>query len=58
MNGYFERSDVIDELSLVMAPVIADSFSKPLFTDSGICDFNLKEIKQYENGVLWLNYKK
>lgn len=58
VNGYFERSDVVDELSLVMAPVIADSFSKPLFTDSGICDFNLKEIKQYENGVLWLNYKK
>jgi len=58
VNGYFERSDVVDELSLVMAPVIADSFSKPLFTDSGICDFNLREVKQYENGVLWLNYKK
>ena len=58
VNGYFERSDAIDELSLVMAPVIANSDSKPLFTDSRIFDFNLKEIKQYENGVLWLNYKK
>lgn len=57
-NGYFERADVIDELSLVVAPLIARSDDKPLFMDSNIADYELKEIKQYENGVVWTNYKR
>lgn len=57
-EGYFERDDVIDELSLVIAPVVAEKDDKPLFTDSKITDFELKEIKQYENSVVWMNYRR
>ena len=58
VNGYFERADMIDELSLVIAPVIADAGDKPLFMDSTRADFKLKELKQYDNGVVWMNYVK
>ena len=57
VNGYFQRADVIDELSLVVAPIIADGNDKPLFMDSIASDFKLKEIKQYDD-VVWMNYKK
>ena len=55
VNGYFERADVIDELSLVVAPIIADSDDKLLFMDSTLSEFKLKEIKQYDD-VVWMNY--
>ena len=55
VNGYFQRADVIDELSLVVAPIIADSDDKPLFMDSTLSEFKLKEIKQYDD-VVWMNY--
>lgn len=58
VNGYFERAGVIDELSLVVAPVIAAAEDKPLFMDSTISDFELKEIKQHDNSVVWMNYMK
>lgn len=56
VNGYFERADMIDELSLVVAPMIAGSEDKPLFMNSNISDYTLNEIKQYENNVVWMNY--
>ena len=55
VNGYFQRADVIDELSLVVAPIIADIKDKPLFMDSILSEFKLKEIKQYDD-VAWMNY--
>ena len=55
VNGYFQRSNVIDELSLVVAPIIADSDDKLLFMDSTSDDFKLKEIQQYGD-VVWMNY--
>lgn len=58
VNGCFERADVIDELSLVVAPVIADAEDKPLFMNSTIAEFELKEVKQYEDSVVWMNYVK
>lgn len=58
VNGYFERADMIDELSLVIAPVVADAQAKPLFLDSSITDYELKKIKQYDNSVAWMNYKR
>ena len=57
VNGYFQRADVIDELSLVVAPVVADAEDKPLFMDSIASVFELKEIKQQDD-VVWMNYKK
>lgn len=57
VNGYFQRAGVIDELSLVVAPVIANTDDKPLFMNSTALNFELKEIKQYDD-VVWMNYKK
>ena len=58
VNGYFQRAGVIDELSLVVSPVIAGGESKPLFDGSIINDFRLNEVKDCGNGVLWTRYKK
>ena len=55
VNGYFQRADVIDELSLVVAPIVADTEDKPLFMDSTLSEFKLKEIKQCDD-VVWMNY--
>lgn len=57
INGAFERSNAIDELSLVVSPVVADKESKPLFYDSIISNYELMKTN-VENGVLVLNYKK
>jgi len=57
INGAFQRAGVIDELSLVVAPVIADAADKPLFMDSVMEEYQLAEVKDH-NGILWLNYKK
>ena len=55
VNGYFQRANVIDELSLVVAPIVADTEDKPLFMDSTLSEIKLKEIKQYVD-VVWMNY--
>lgn len=57
INGAFQRADVIDELSLVTAPVVADKNDKPLFTDSTVSEFRLTK-SETENGVLVLRYKR
>ena len=58
INGYFQRADCIDELSLVVAPVVSQIDGKPLFDNADITDFTLKECKEYGNSVLWMNYEK
>jgi len=57
INGAFLRADAVDELSLVMAPLVAGAESKPLFDDSILCGFALKEISQTE-GAAVLRYGK
>ena len=57
INGSFQRADVIDELSLVVAPIVADKNDKPLFTDSTAQNFKLVGTETV-NGNLILNYKR
>ena len=57
INGAFERAGVVDELSLVVAPVVAGKDSKPLFMNSDISNFKLVK-SENENGNLVLNYKR
>ncbi len=57
INGAFQRVDVIDELSLVVAPIVADKNDKPLFMDSTISNFELTK-SETQNGNLILNYKR
>jgi len=47
----------VDELSLVVAPVVSGKDSKPLFMDSDIANFKLVRAEN-ENGNLVLNYKR
>lgn len=58
INGAFYNADMIDELSLVIAPVTADTDSKPLFFNSKINNFELKETKNFSGNTVWLNYIK
>lgn len=57
INGAFQRADVIDELSLVVAPVVADKDDKSLFMDSVGQNFHLVEAQE-QDGTLWLNYRR
>ena len=57
LNGAFQRAGVIDELSLVVAPMVASAEDKPLFTDAQMENYSLEDV-QYRNDSLWLNYKK
>jgi len=57
INGAFQRANVIDELSLVVEPVVADKNDKPLFMDSTVQDFELVKTEN-KAGVLILNYKR
>lgn len=58
INGAFEREDLIDELSLVMAPVLADGDSKPLMTDATMRAFELIEESTLPGGAVWLRYRR
>ena len=57
LNGSFQRADAIDELSLVVAPIVANSQDKPLFMNSTISNYELTKSENI-NGNLVLNYKK
>lgn len=57
INGAFQRANAIDELSLVVAPVVADKDDKPLFTDSTVQNFELTD-SYTENGILVLGYER
>lgn len=57
INGAFLRADAVDELSIVVAPVVADKNDKPLFMDSKLTGFELAKAEN-KNGVLILNYKR
>ena len=57
LNGAFERAGAVDELSLVVAPVIAPKDAKPLFMDADIVSFTLVK-EECENGNLILHYRR
>jgi len=57
INGAFKMADAVDELSLVVVPVTADSDDKPLFYNSTFSEFRLENCCE-KDGVLILNYKK
>ena len=57
INGAFQRADAIDELSLVVAPVIADKHDKSLFMESTLSDFELVSAESVEGNVV-LKYKR
>ncbi len=58
INGAFLRADAVDELSLVIAPVIGDKNDKPLFMESDMCEFRLKSVKSMQDNSVWMRYEK
>ena len=56
LNGAFQCAGIIDELSLVLDPVIGGE-GKPLCMDSKVEEYRLVDLKNHD-GILWLNYKK
>ena len=54
INGAFEAAGLIDELSLVQSPVVADAESKPLFENSVMQDYIFKEVTMLSENVVWL----
>ena len=57
LDGAFQRAGVVDELSLVVDPVVGGAEGKPLFMDSVLEEYRLVEVQNHD-GILWLNYKK
>ena len=57
LNGAFQRAGLIDELSLVVAPMVADSQGKPLFTAGDLENYRLMKAQE-RGGSLWLKYKR
>lgn len=56
INGAFQRENVIDELSLVVAPISGEKDDKTLFDAGVIHDFTLEKVQKHKDSV-WLNYK-
>lgn len=57
INGAFERENLIDDLSLVVAPIVAGENSKPLFEKNAMREFSLSDVKIQSNGAIWLRYR-
>ena len=57
INGAFARAGVIDELSLVIAPVTAGAKDKPLLMEAAVEAFELVDVKRYPGNVLWVLYR-
>ncbi len=58
INGAFLRTNVVDELSLVIAPIVANKNDKSLFMDSDMCEFMLKSVKPMQDNSVWLRFEK
>lgn len=56
INGAFLRQELVDELSIVVAPMITDKDDKPLFMDAEMCEYSLMSAKSMDNGTVWLRY--
>lgn len=56
INGAFLKAGLVDELSLVCAPIIGEKGDKPLFYDSNLTNFELVE-SQVIKDILYLRYK-
>lgn len=57
LDGAFQKTDMIDELSLVVCGVVADTDSKPLFAKSETFDYELMKAEE-KDGVLVMRYKR
>jgi len=57
INGVFQRENVIDELSLVVAPLVADENDNPLFKNATLLPYRLTAAELPGDSTLWLRYQ-
>ena len=57
INGAFQRVDTIDELSIVVAPTVADKDDKPLFWNGTLSQYDLTEAET-QDGIVLLSYER
>ena len=57
INGAFLREDVVDELSLVTAPLLSDAKAKPLFSDSVLHSARRTAYEAFEDGTIAARYE-
>ena len=57
LNGSFLKEDLVDEISLVQAPVLADPKGKPLFSTACLKGAKLISSRAYEDGSIALRYE-
>lgn len=58
INGAFLKEELIDELSLVIVPLIASSNDKPLFYESNIKEFKLIETNVYDDNSMYVRFRR
>ena len=58
INGAFLRAGAVDNISQVIAPIVADKYDKPLFFDSSLTKFRMLECKAMKDGSVWIWYAK
>ncbi len=58
INGAFLRAGAVDNISQVIAPIVADKDDKPLFFDSSLTEFRMLECKAMKDGSVWIWYAK
>ena len=57
IDGAFLKENLVDELSLVVTPIVADASSKPLFDAANMQTFSLLELKYLKDSSVYLRYK-
>lgn len=58
INGAFQKAGLIDQLSLVVVPVVAGPDSKPLFYESQMEGYRLISAEPLADGAVWMRYEK
>jgi len=57
INGAFQRAGLVDEISLVQAPIVATE-GKTLFFDSSLDEYKIDEVTRLGNNAVWTIYRK
>lgn len=51
------KEKLVDEISLVCCPIVAESGDKPLFYQSEMEQFKIISCEHIMDGALWIKYK-
>lgn len=58
INGAFLRAGSVDNISQVIASIVADKDDNPLFSNSSLTEFRMLKCKDMKDGSVWIWYAK